>query len=229
MAAILTIDTSGDTCYVVLERQGKVTGKAQQGRRTHGANLLPMIQSLLSAYSGGLSGIDALAVVTGPGSFTGIRIGVGVAQGLALGLGKPVISLSSLELLALAAAEDRQAGQFLVATDAREGEFYFGVYQITGSGPVASVDDCLATPAVIGELISGLAGPLHGIGNGWHHLGTLDPGLTADFSSLSPDLSYDADSLWKLANIKWQRQEHASAEATLPSYLKENMHYRQSS
>lgn len=122
---ILALDTTTVLCSVALIRDGEVIDCAVEAGQSHSSRLLPMIDRLLAEASVGLPALDAIAFGAGPGSFTGVRIACGVAQGLAFGAGRPVIPVDSLEAMALASG----AAQVMSCLDARMGEVYFAAYR----------------------------------------------------------------------------------------------------
>ncbi len=120
---LLAMDTSGPVCGVAVMDGEKVLSEyTAQNRHTHSANLMPMIEEALRSAGQTLAEMDAIAVVTGPGSFTGVRIGVATAKGLAHGSGKPCIGVNAMEALS------RSAGAFdgviCPTQDARAGQVY---------------------------------------------------------------------------------------------------------
>ena len=120
---LLVLDTSGPVCGVaVMEGESVLCEYTVQNRYTHSANLMPMVDAALLNAGRSLPEMDAIAVVTGPGSFTGVRIGVATAKGLAHGSGKPCIGVNALETLS------RSAGAFdgiiCPIQDARAGQVY---------------------------------------------------------------------------------------------------------
>ena len=101
---LLTVDTSGPVCGVAVTEGERVLSEfTSQNRNTHSASLMPMIERCLESAGLTLEEMDALAVVTGPGSFTGVRIGVATVKALAHGSGKPCIGVDALEALAASA------------------------------------------------------------------------------------------------------------------------------
>jgi tRNA threonylcarbamoyladenosine biosynthesis protein TsaB len=121
---LLAFDTSTEWCSCALVDQDKVVFREQKAGQSHSEIVLPMIDSLLAEAELSLNKLDAIAYGCGPGSFTGLRIACGVAQGLAFGAGLPVIGVDSLIALA------EQTGSFKVVAciDARMGEIYHAVY-----------------------------------------------------------------------------------------------------
>jgi len=100
MTALLAIETSANLCSVALMHDREISEIVVSEPRGHTRHLLPAIDRLLIDAGLALRRLDAIAVTTGPGSFTGLRIGIGVAQGLAYGADLPVVPLSSLATLA---------------------------------------------------------------------------------------------------------------------------------
>ena len=122
---LLALDTSTEACSVALWHKGEKTHLDELAQRTHTKRILPMIDELLVNSGINLKQVDALAFGRGPGSFTGVRVGAGIAQGLAFGADLPVIAISNLTAMAQAAFELYQAENVAAAIDARMNEVYF--------------------------------------------------------------------------------------------------------
>jgi tRNA threonylcarbamoyladenosine biosynthesis protein TsaB len=144
---VLAVDTSsprGSVAVVgpegVLAEARVVTGEG------HSRWLLPAVSALLQGLAVEPRGIDAFAVTTGPGSFTGLRVGLGSVQGLALASGRPCVGLSTLDVLAASAAPSPEAIVALI--DAFRGEVFSGVYdpggRLRGERAVGALRDVLA-------------------------------------------------------------------------------------
>ncbi len=122
---LLAVDTSGPVAGVAVLRDGALAYEgAAVNRLTHSVNLLPMIEEALGRAGLDISEIDLYAAVTGPGSFTGVRIGVSAVKGMAHGAGKPCVGVDALEALAfglcltdalLCPLQDARAGQVYAA------------------------------------------------------------------------------------------------------------------
>ncbi|MBA2350972.1 MAG: tRNA (adenosine(37)-N6)-threonylcarbamoyltransferase complex dimerization subunit type 1 TsaB [Burkholderiales bacterium] len=127
---ILAFDTSTENCSVALLRGDELSGDAVLAGQRHSELLLPMIDALLKQRGASLPALDGIAFSAGPGSFTGLRIACGVAQGLAFGAGLPVAGISTLLALAEAATvEGKPAVRVIACLDARMGEVYHAAYE----------------------------------------------------------------------------------------------------
>ena len=126
---LLALDTATEACSVALLRGGEKTHLVQFAQREHTKHILPMVDEILAQAGITLHQVDALVFGRGPGSFTGVRIGAGIAQGLAFGAALPVIPVSNLAAMAQAAYVQYQAENVLTAIDARMNEVYFAQWQ----------------------------------------------------------------------------------------------------
>ena len=126
---VLAFETATSACSVALAHAGKVSQLFETGNNIHSQRVLAMADSLLRETGVAVKQLDAVAVGQGPGSFTGLRIGVGVAQGIAYAVSCPMVGVSSLAALALKSTVD---GVVLAGIDARMQEIYWGLYQKAG-------------------------------------------------------------------------------------------------
>ena len=162
---ILAFDTSGAFCSVALWRGGRVMSEAHADMaRGQAETLMPMIADLMAEAGVGRRHLDAIAVGTGPGNFTGLRIAVAAARGMALGLGIPAIGISNFEVLMAAAGNP--AERCLMSLPAPRDQVYLHLAEdarLTGSGWLASPDNPgAAATRVIGAEAARLARGLGG-------------------------------------------------------------------
>lgn len=122
---ILAFDTSTEYCSAALWQDGELASRDVLAGQRHSELLLPMINEMLREAELVVRGLDGIAFGAGPGSFTGLRIACGVAQGLAFGADLPVSGICTLEALAQAAPGER----IIACLDARMGEIYHAVYE----------------------------------------------------------------------------------------------------
>jgi tRNA threonylcarbamoyladenosine biosynthesis protein TsaB len=147
---LLALDTATSVCSVALAAGGKVYDCARDVGQRHTEHLLSMVDELLATRSLSLGDCDAIAFGAGPGSFTGLRVACGVAQGLAYGIDRPVVPVGNLAAVALDVFEqDPDAGIVLIAQDARMNEVYWGVYAMTGERLVEVEQPGLAAPGAL--------------------------------------------------------------------------------
>lgn len=152
---LLSIDTCGSLGTVALARLSgetadnlHVLAEIELPGKTYSAQLIPAIQELLATHRATVAGLEAIAVTSGPGSFTGIRIGLSAAKGLAEAHGTPILAVSRLAVLA------HKAGNTAAALDASRGEFYFGDY--SGAEP----RECLLPRSLLQQEAAALGGQL---------------------------------------------------------------------
>lgn len=136
---ILAIDTATEACSAALSVRGEILERFQLAPQEHSRLILGMIESLLEEAGFGRDHIDGLAFGRGPGSFTGLRIGAGVVQGLAFALDLPVARISTLAALAQALHTEQGAQRVFAALDARMQQIYCGAYAAGDDGYVQSV------------------------------------------------------------------------------------------
>jgi len=143
---ILAFDTSTGACTVALGDRTRWNERSEHADSRHSELLLPMIRSLLSEAGIALSQLDGIAFGSGPGSFTGLRIGCGVAQGLALAADLPVVGVSSLEAIAQAVHTTHGSTRVVTALDARMQEVYFAAFELEGDRWRARIEPCVLPP-----------------------------------------------------------------------------------
>jgi tRNA threonylcarbamoyladenosine biosynthesis protein TsaB len=161
---VLALDTATEACSAALLKDGDLIVTSSEAGRAHAEQILAMVDHVLRESGLALGSLTGIAASVGPGSFTGVRISVSVAQGLAFGSGVPIVGVTTLEALALKAV-DAGAAQVLACLDARMGEVYWGCYRadprfgVTACGPPAV--------GVAAAITARFSGPYHGIGRGF--------------------------------------------------------------
>jgi len=137
---ILALDTALDACAAAVldtERRDLVASETQPMTRGHAEALMPMIARVMEAARLEFSDIDRIAVTTGPGSFTGVRVGIAAARGLALAAGKPAIGLTTLAAFTAPHVAAGFAGTVVPVIDARHGQIYMQVFGPGGRAVIA--------------------------------------------------------------------------------------------
>jgi tRNA threonylcarbamoyladenosine biosynthesis protein TsaB len=127
---ILALDTATEYCTVALLANNQTFSVDEHCQNQHAAKLLQMIDDLLNQANIKLNDVDAIAFGCGPGSFTGVRIAVSIAQGLAFGIQKPVIPIPTLQIMAQNAYQQYGVARVQVALDARMQQIYYGQYAL---------------------------------------------------------------------------------------------------
>ncbi len=183
---VLALDTATEACSVALLVNGECISRFAELRRGHAEQILDMVDSVLAEAGIGLSGLDGIAASIGPGAFTGVRISVAVAQGLAFGAGLGVVPVTTLEALGLAAMS--VSARALACLDARMGEVYWGCFERHATHGLIALSAPQVSPASSVKWLGSNETPIqqddiHGIGRGFAaypeltHLGlVLDPG-----------------------------------------------------
>jgi tRNA threonylcarbamoyladenosine biosynthesis protein TsaB len=162
MPILIAIETSTESCSAALLRDGVLIERSELVPRRHAELILPMIESVLDEAGISRRQLDAVAVGRGPGAFTGVRLGVSVAQGLALGLDVPVVPVSSLA--ALAQDSPASVGETILALiDARMGEIYACSFRRGAGGLVEAISD--EAVGLASELVLPRAECI--VGSGW--------------------------------------------------------------
>ncbi|MBM7059892.1 tRNA (adenosine(37)-N6)-threonylcarbamoyltransferase complex dimerization subunit type 1 TsaB [Pseudomonas sp. UL073] len=219
MTTLLALDTATEACSVALLHDGRVLSHYEVIPRLHAQRLLPMVQTLLAEAGVALSALDAIAFGRGPGAFTGVRIAIGVVQGLAFGLDRPVLPVSNLAALAQRVLRERGVQQAAAAIDARMDEVYWGCYRAEqGEMRLAGLEAVL--PPERAALPRDASGEWFGVGTGW---GTFADRLPVAVSGQDGSLLPHAEDVLSLASFAWARGEALPADQAQPVYLRDQV------
>ena len=214
---ILAIDASTETCAVALGDGRDWHERSVAAGQRHSEMLLPMIGGLLDECGLALAELDGIAFGAGPGSFTGLRIACGVAQGLALGAGLPLVGVSTLEALAETARLRDGTTQVIAALDARMQEVYMAAYRHDGTRWQEAVAPAVAPPAVA-PLPAGAAWA--GVGSGFAAYPALRQRCAHLLVSCEPLLAPAATAIGTLALPRLAAGEGVAARDAAPIYLR---------
>ncbi len=211
---IAAFETSSEWCSVALWLDGELVGIEERVGQGHSERVLPMLEMLLKMKSIDASHLDAVAFGSGPGSFTGLRIACGVAQGLAFARGLPAIGVSTLESL----AEESGAARVIACIDARMHEVYYAALERVGAESGGRWREMI--PALCAAP-SGLPMPPGegwiGCGSGFAAYGSL--GL----ANVHPDIHPSAVSVARLAAPRLAAGEGIDAGLALPVYVRDKV------
>jgi tRNA threonylcarbamoyladenosine biosynthesis protein TsaB len=218
---LLAIETATEACSVALIHGQDIIARSEIAPRRHTELVLPMADALLAEAGIGRHALDAIAVGRGPGAFTGVRLGVSLAQGMALALDLPVITISSLAALALEAPEDEDAA-ILAVIDARMGEIYAACYRRDDNGGLIALDDeRVCTPESL-QLPD--APTWQVVGTGWATYSTLlSERFTGVLRSADGARYPQAAHVAELAMREFNAGRIHAPELALPVYLRDKV------
>lgn len=215
MARILSIETSTSVCSVAVHDAGSLVSLSEiKESGAHAEQIMLLVVDVVAKASIQLSDLAGIAVSEGPGSYTGLRIGVSTAKGLAFGLNLPLISINTLQALASGVAVEEDA-LIVSVLDARRMEVYREVFDYE----LNSVSKLDAEILDVGAFQNFLElGRVYFIGDALEKVKTVVTSKNAQFVS---DLKFSAAHLGKLAWVKFQNQDFADLAYFVPNYLKE--------
>ncbi len=197
-ARILALDTATEACSAALLNQQQIDARFEIAPRDHTQRILPLVEELLLAGQLELTDLDALAFGRGPGSFTGVRIGIGIAQGLALGAALPMIAVSTLATMAEGAWRLHGTRRVLTAIDARMGEVYWAEYQRDEQGRwQGEASESVLTPEAAVARMQALTGEWMTAGTGWEAFPTLQQGHALTLTASEVTLPHRICCRWR--------------------------------
>jgi tRNA threonylcarbamoyladenosine biosynthesis protein TsaB len=215
---LLALDTATEACSAAVWVDGAVLERYERAPRRHAALILPMIEAVLAEAGLDVMRLDAIAVGRGPGAFTGVRIAMGMAQGIAFAADLPVAPVSTLAALALGVARETGQARIAAALDARMNEVYWGVYAVAGEDAEPLGEERCCAP----EAVAAPPGDWFGAGGGWAaYAGTLARRLTV--RGWRSDCCPRAGDVARLAAAPSRRDAWVAAERALPVYLRDKV------
>ncbi|OAN18478.1 tRNA threonylcarbamoyladenosine biosynthesis protein TsaB [Photobacterium jeanii] len=223
---ILAVDTATENCSVALMVGEDVISRCEYAPREHTTKILPMVDEVLAEGGVTLQQLDALAFGRGPGSFTGVRIGIGIAQGLAFGADLPMVGVSTLATMAQGTYRLHQSERVLTAIDARMGEIYWGQYQRQANGDwLVQGDEMVIAPADLLANFEAQKDTWFTAGTGWGEY--AEPLAQLDVETEQGTILYpDTQDMVVLANFAFARGEAVDAEQASPVYLRDKVTWK---
>lgn len=217
MARILSIETSTSLCSVALHERGELCALAEiQEPGAHAEKLLQLVDRALEQAGISFGNLDAVAVSQGPGSYTGLRIGVSTAKGIAYGMEIPLIGINTLQ--AMAASQPVNQGEFVVAVlDARRMEVYTQTFG-DANQEVTLIEALILEEGVFASILE--RGKVYFVGDGAEKVKAYVQHPNAVFSD-SWEQSLSAKNMGQLAFEKFLRQDLEDLAYFVPNYLKE--------
>lgn len=223
MANYLSLDTSTEQCSIALDFQGRFFSASELTPQNHQTRLFEMIQEGMDKVGAELSDFNAIGCGIGPGSFTGVRVGIAAAQGLALGIGCPIFPMNSLDNLAASLLPAARVGKkYITCIDARMGEFYWAIYENASEESMKRLSDYRLSSA--GELIANLSDIEGGAGSGIVHV---------DLRNDIEELGISAEAAYPEASVILNKMKMTKGDAGFiqpeevePMYLRNNVTHR---
>ena len=227
----LAIDASTEACSVALQVNGKMYSRYDLCPQSHSLQLLPMVDELLTEAGIKISQCDGLVFGRGPGSFTGVRIGVGVAQGLAFAANLPVVGVSSLQAMAQLAfmqgkLNEQQTG-VIAAIDARMGEVYNGYFMLDENNIMQP--QCTETVIAPEQLAQHLSTVVH---NAEYGVGTAWDAYSEQLSTLksnagTPEVLFpSAEAMLAIGVTELEQDRGVAAEEAQPVYVRDTVSWK---
>lgn len=222
---LLAFETATEACSVALWLDGEVRERFELAPRRHAELSLPWAEQLLAEAGVRRSELDAIAISRGPGAFTGVRLAIAIAQGIALALDRPIVPVSTLAVLALRAqplAAGADALRVYAAIDARMGEVYTGAFELRGGDAFALDEETVVAPDA--AVAPGDGTDWLGVGTGFAAAhGALQQRLGARFAGIDAEALPHAADLARLAALAHARGEAVAPELVEPAYLRNNV------
>ena len=204
-----TLETSTEWCSVALWRDGEIAGLERRAGNRHSELALPMLDKILNRFGMKPRELDAVAFGAGPGSFTGLRIACGLAQGLALARGIPVLGVSTLEAL----ADEAGAVRVGACIDARMREVYYAALEKT-DGVWREV---IAPQCVAPSVVAAPGADWIGAGSGFAVYGNMG------FNKVLPEVHPTAIAVARLAAPRLAAGQGVDAALAAPIYVREKV------
>ena len=219
---ILALDTATEACSAALLVDGEIRFQYQLAPRQHSRLILTMMDDLLQEAEIALPQLDAIAFGRGPGSFMGIRIAAGVAQGIAFANETPVIPVSNLLAIAEVAYMKTSETNIMVAIDARMGEVYWGCFQRQSDGQwLVSVEELVSAPE---QLVYPDSGQWVAAGTGWGSYAEVMLAQTdLDIKTVLGECLPSASAIVNLASSDYILGNTVAAAQAQPVYLRNNV------
>jgi tRNA threonylcarbamoyladenosine biosynthesis protein TsaB len=214
---ILSIETSTEYCSVALWQDGALSQRCELVGQKHSEVLMAMVDAVLKDAGVKIKQVDGIAFGKGPGSFTGVRIACGVAQGLALGTGVKVVGVCTLQALAEASGKEK----VIAALDARMSELYLAAYEKRNGAWVTVIEPCLCKPDEAPQLP----------GEGWFGAGSgfavNEAALAARYgkqlAGTDTQAMPQAAAVVQLAALEFAKGNAVDAAQALPLYLRDKV------
>jgi tRNA threonylcarbamoyladenosine biosynthesis protein TsaB len=222
----LALDASTEACSVALQFNDEVFSRYEVCPQSHSLRLLPMIDDVLKVAGCKLSQLEGLIFGQGPGSFTGVRIGIGVAQGLAFSANLKLVGVSTLQTMAQLAYINHQETDVIAVIDARMSEVYNGYYELDEHNIMQpKINEAVTAPSEVKQRLLSVVEKAYGVGTGWD-------AYKADLTSLksnndSPKVLFpEAKAMLAIGIAAFNRGESVLPENAQPVYVRDTVSWK---
>ena len=219
---ILAFDASTEALSLVLNYNGQVFHHFEECPQQHSQKILPLVDELLAKANCKLTDLDVIGFGQGPGSFTGVRISVSIAQGLAYACKLPLVGVSTLQMMAQQAYQQTGEVSVFSAIDARMGEIYFAHYMLNDSGIMTLVgDETVLQPTLLNlHDRQGMA-----VGTGWQ---TYPQAIDKNAQiSINSDITLpDAGFMLATVSHEFTHKRTVSATQAQPKYVRDTVTWK---
>ena len=216
MSTILALDSSTEACSCALAIEGDIFEKFEFIPRMHTQYILPMIKNLMAEHNLSFTDLDSVAVGAGPGSFTGLRIAAGVAQGIAFGAELPIIPVSTLAAMAQQNL-DSDSQYIFSCLDARINEVYWAIYAANGINIQLEGEEQLCKPELVELKIKDSC---YAVGSGMSFIEKMSGQTQSLIKSYDVDVYPRAGTMAELATIYFEQGKTVKPENFSPTYLR---------
>ena len=224
----LAIDASTEACSVALVYQGEIYSRYQFCPQSHSLMLLPMVDEVLQEAGVKLAQLDGLIYGRGPGSFTGVRIGIGVAQGLAFSADLQVVGISTLQTMAQQAFDANGDTDVIASIDARMSETYSGLFRVDANNLMQPVKpEAVIAPSLVADYISSSCErSVTGVGSAWlAYAAELSSAM--DQVKVNSDIEFpNAIAMLALGKVEFAKNNAVNAEHAVPVYLRDTVSWK---
>ena len=222
----LALDASTEACSVALQFNDEVFSRYEVCPQSHSLRLLPMIDDVLKEAGCKLSQLDGLIFGQGPGSFTGVRIGIGVAQGLAFSANLKLVGVSTLQTMAQLAYINHQETDVIAVIDARMSEVYNGYYELDENKIMQpKINEAVTAPSEVKQRLLSVVEKAYGVGSGWDaYKGDL---TSLKFNDDSPEVLFpEAKAMLAIGIAAFNRGESVLPENAQPVYVRDTVSWK---
>ena len=222
----LAIDASTEACSVALQFNNTVVSRYEICPQSHSLLLLPMVDEVLKEAGCKLNQLDGLIYGRGPGSFTGVRIGIGVAQGLGYSANLNLVGVSTLQAMAQLAFIEHEETRVISAIDARMSEVYNGYFELDENNIMQpKTEEAVTPPDELQKRLQKFTAKAYGVGSGWDaYENELTQLKTNDGS---PKILFpDAKAMLVIGSQAFENGEGVSAENAQPVYVRDTVSWK---